>query len=813
MEKEMKHLRLLLLLVTFYAKLLYANNQLFPLPENLKPNVNFWIKIYTQYNDRQFIIHDNKYLNIIYEVVDLDQLFFEDKISEKKKWKTIENIKEEYQKALIELAQKSNINPETLDEKQRYVYELFSPDQSGAIFSAAASRIRAQQGLNNRFKTGLIKSGKYMPKIIETFEKYNLPLELTVLPHVESSFNIRAYSKFGAAGLWQFTRGTGHLFLNINYYVDERFDPEKSTDAAARLLNHNYNELGTWPLAINAYNHGVNGLKRAIEKLGTTDIGVITDTYSSRQYGFASRNFYAEFLAALHIIQNYKNYFGEIEFEKPDEYLVIELPYYIHISALTKQLNITEEEIKTLNPSLRSSVFESPKRLPKGFELRILWREDFKVDQFYAQIPEKEKIDHETKSNWYTVKKGDNLKKIAKKFNTSVEELLVLNDDIVDDHKIYENQIIRIAEKSVAESPINESVTPVTNAPMLDKLEQTKDEIKLAQDIKWYQIRPGDKLDQIAKKFDISIENLMAMNKITDKNKIYSGQLLRLKAEAPPVVDSTLAFNKSKTETITNEGSTMDEAMSKLSANYEERITPTTTSKENKLTNHWYEIRLGDNLEKIAKQFNVSLTDLIKVNNIENKNQIAVGQTLIIPSSADETKLSDFASNLSDNRYKVNSNDKQEKIVVKQEATVDNLMDERKLSDEIYVSSEETLGHFAEWLEIPTRQLRELNNLAFNQEIQLGQKIKIIYSNVRKEEFEQRRMEYHRSLEEDFFSSYQVDGVQIHKLKQGENIWYLCKEVYEVPYWLFIKYNPNINFNRLRQGDEIIIPIIKESRS
>lgn len=121
---------------------------------------------------------------------------------------------------------------------------------------------------------------------------------------------------------------------------------------------------------------------------------------------------------------------------------------------------------------------------------------------------------------------------------------------------------------------------------------------------------------------------------------------------------------------------------------------------------------------------------------------------------------------------------------------------------------EETLGHFADWLEIPTQKLRVLNGLVYGQEIHLGQKIKIIFSNVRKEDFEQRRMEYHRSIEEDFFSSFRVDGVQIHKLKRGENVWYLCNEVYEVPYWLIIKYNPNINFEHLQKGDEIIIPLI-----
>ena len=103
----------------------------------------------------------------------------------------------------------------------------------------------------------------FKDRINQIFSKAKLPLELTVLPHVESSFQVNAYSSAGAAGIWQFTRGTGRLFMNIGYDVDERRDPILSTIAAAKLLKLNFKALQSWPLAITAYNHGTQGMKNA----------------------------------------------------------------------------------------------------------------------------------------------------------------------------------------------------------------------------------------------------------------------------------------------------------------------------------------------------------------------------------------------------------------------------------------------------------------------------------------------------------------------------------------------------------------------
>ena len=102
------------------------------------------------------------------------------------------------------------------------------------------------------------------------FRDQGMPDDLALLPHVESSFNVRAYSKYGAAGVWQFMRGTGRRFMKVDYVVDESLDPITATRAAARLLRENYAILGTWPLALTAYNHGAAGMARAVRSSAPT---------------------------------------------------------------------------------------------------------------------------------------------------------------------------------------------------------------------------------------------------------------------------------------------------------------------------------------------------------------------------------------------------------------------------------------------------------------------------------------------------------------------------------------------------------------
>jgi len=188
------------------------------------------------------------------------------------------------------------------------------------------------------FREGLVRSGAWSSHIAEVFANQGLPAELAVLPHVESSFNPAAYSKVGAAGLWQFMRSTGRRYMRIDAAIDDRMDPFRSTEAAAQLLAYNYRLLGTWPLALTAYNHGAAGMRRAKESVGTDDIERIVRTYKSPSFGFASRNFYVSFLAALEVDHNPDKYFKDLEPLPEVKFAEISTPSFVPISSLERTL-------------------------------------------------------------------------------------------------------------------------------------------------------------------------------------------------------------------------------------------------------------------------------------------------------------------------------------------------------------------------------------------------------------------------------------------------------------------------------------------
>ena len=207
-----------------------------------------------------------------------------------------------------------------MNNEEERILKLFPEGTSNAEFRAAAGRLRFQLGQSDRFRAGLIRSGTWKPYIHDVLAKRGLPLELAALPHVESSFDPTGYSKVGAAGMWQFMRSTGVRYMRIDHIVDERRDPFFSTDAAARLLADNYSVIQSWPLALTAYNHGLAGMRRAVQQQKTTDIATIVAKYQSRSFGFASRNFYTAFLAALEIDSNPERYFPNLKLDPPSRH-------------------------------------------------------------------------------------------------------------------------------------------------------------------------------------------------------------------------------------------------------------------------------------------------------------------------------------------------------------------------------------------------------------------------------------------------------------------------------------------------------------
>jgi membrane-bound lytic murein transglycosylase D len=269
----------------------------------LRPNIAFWKRVFTALDTNQGVLHDADDVSIIYHT------FSNLPESSQQRQDLLNTYRHRYRRILETLAQGKR---QHLDGDEERVLALFKGKQTPAVFAAAADNLRFQAGIRSRFAEGLVRSWTYLPEIERIFAAAGLPRELTLLPHIESSFNHKAYSHAGAAGMWQFTRGTGQRFLRIDNRIDERLDVRLSTMAAARLLREHYEDLGTWPLAITAYNHGPNGMKQAVATVGTRDFGTIVERYRGPSFGFASKNFYAEFLAAVEVARHHWQYFPEL---------------------------------------------------------------------------------------------------------------------------------------------------------------------------------------------------------------------------------------------------------------------------------------------------------------------------------------------------------------------------------------------------------------------------------------------------------------------------------------------------------------------
>jgi len=269
---------------------------LFPRPAALEPAINFWVRVYTEVDTQSGFLHDSQNLAVVYQSLALNR-------------RQIESARERIQNDLRTLATGKRTK---LTQSQQGVLALWPQDVSNQTLRAAISNVRWQLGQSDRFLGGLERSGAYRAHINRVVKEKRLPPELGVLPHVESSFNPGARSSAAATGMWQFTRATGQRFMRIDHIVDERMDPYIATNAAMSLLEYNYSVLGTWPLALTAYNHGVGGISRAVRQIGATDIAKIIANYNGRAFGFASRNFYPQFLAVLQVENDAGRYFGDV---------------------------------------------------------------------------------------------------------------------------------------------------------------------------------------------------------------------------------------------------------------------------------------------------------------------------------------------------------------------------------------------------------------------------------------------------------------------------------------------------------------------
>lgn len=720
-----------------------AQESLFPRPAELEPAVQFWTRVYTEVDTHSGFIHDDLRLDIVYETIKVPE-----DLSSRERRRHIEHAIDGYTAILNKLG--SGARERLSDEEQR-VLALFPAGTPNAEFKAAADRVRFQLGQSDRFRAGLARSGTWKPYIYDVLDRHGLPRELAALPHVESSFDPTAYSKVGAAGMWQFTRSTGARYMQIDHVVDERRDPFLATDAAARLLADNFSVVQTWPLALTAYNHGLEGMRRAVVQQGTTDIATIVKKYQSRSFQFASRNFYTAFLAALDIDTHAEKYFPGINLRAPSDTAVVTVPDFVKSRKLADVLNLRQGVLQDLNPALMDAVWAGNKYVPKGFPLRVPRATAAVADELLAALDKGERYASQVLDNQYRVRGGDTLSEIATQYHVSLATLMRANN-LSGRETIRVGQIVNLPSGGQGGAPV-----PTLLAGNEPEAKPPASAVLPAGAPGTYTVRPGDSVAKIAKRLKMSEPALLAANSMSSTDKIFAGQTLRVPGSAESATAGLVAANTPPPSA--------PELIPAAAV-----VAPPTSPFEGPVQE-----------EELEAALTPAALDDGKPSAPDNAGQ---GET---EEATDDNALAstqpELAADPSD--YSVSA------------------------SNEITVQALETLGHYADWLDLPTQKLRDLNHIKAREAVVIGHTLKLDLSKVGAATFEERRRMYQQQRQDEFFAAYQIEDVASHVIKPGESLWVLAERTYKVPVWLLRQYNPDLNLDHVTPGIVVKFPKLR----
>jgi len=425
----------------------HAFDSNFPEPEILKPSIGFWTRVFGEFSEYQSVIHYQAQPYKIYAILD-----FRDEIAAGRSVADVRRLQKRVEESTkrrldgqLRIVHQHRSNPDALSGEERLLWSLLSDSDDPQRYQNAIGEWRAQRGLKERTRRALEISGAYLPEMERIFEAYGLPTRLTRLPLVESSFNVEAYSKVGAAGLWQFMPSSARIYMELNEAVDQRADPWASTEAAAKHLRDDYETLGNWPLALTAYNHGRAGLARGLRETGGSTLeDLLTRWDGGRRFGFASRNFYAEFIAASNVEDDYRAHFGAVDRDAPLRFETVRTEHYVPYEVLRRISGVDDDTFRRLNPAYRDDVIEGNLHVPPSTLIRVPVGHADAFRAQYAALSAGERF--EGQRHFYSqhrVRSGDTFQRIARHYGTSVRAVLAANPGIKPS-RLRPGQVIRI---------------------------------------------------------------------------------------------------------------------------------------------------------------------------------------------------------------------------------------------------------------------------------------------------------------------------------------------------------------------------------
>lgn len=466
----------------------------FPLPAALEPAVAFWERAFGEWRRDQIALHDAEDLGVVYRILDLPPAAPGEAgdgfTREQRNW-----LRGEQDRLAVELRvlQSKHAAGRPLTHAEQAL--LARIESGGGRLAGAAGRLRAQRGTRERFLRGLEISGRYDRWFREIFRSQGLPEDLAYLPHVESSFQHQARSSVGAAGIWQFMPATGRQFMVVSSAVDERLNPITAANGAARYLGMAHRELGDWPLAITSYNHGIGSMRRAKERFGA-DFACIVREYDAPSFGFASRNFYTEFLAARRIAGEPTRHFQDgVRYQPPLAVRPLVLDRPQHVSDLSRRTRHDPDTLAALNPAWSSRVIKGKSRLPAGVTVWVPHGQPALAEA--ASLPQRVPAAARAAERRHRVTRGESLWSIARRHGTTVAALAARNGIDPDRPHLQVGQVLRL--------PGGASTVAAAGPRM-------------------HRVARGDTPFRIASAYKVPLKELLSANNMTARTVIRPGQ-------------------------------------------------------------------------------------------------------------------------------------------------------------------------------------------------------------------------------------------------------------------------------------------------
>lgn len=362
------------------------------------------------------------------------------------------------------------------------------------------------QNRGRRFmEQGLSRSGRYLPLFRQVFRREGVPLDLVYMAHIESNFRPRAVSRARATGLWQFMSGTGALFgLEQNWWIDERSDVLKSTEAAARFLKELYAQFGDWHLALAAYNVGPGRVERILNRHGDMDYWTMV---RRRLLPRETSNYVPSILASLIIFRNPERYGFSWKPEAPIAFERVPVREQFDVRVLAEVIDVPASELLELNPELTRGV--TPGDSVKYF-LKVPPGTAELLEQGMASIPPEKRL----RFQHHRVKSGETLSLIARRYSSSIQAIAEVNR-IANIHRLSLGQDLLI--------PVGLGPQARGVAALAVSLQGSRPESHV--------VRRGESPALIARRYGIPLENLLLWNNLRSNSIIHPGQRIRLQAQ------------------------------------------------------------------------------------------------------------------------------------------------------------------------------------------------------------------------------------------------------------------------------------------